>query len=156
MEIIKMSVSDLIPYDNNPRNNSMAVEKVAKSIQEFGFKNPIIVDKDNVIIAGHTRLLAAKELGLDSVPVIVAEDLDDAKVKAFRLADNKVSEFSGWDFGKLDEELAGLACFDIDMSSFGFDDIASGDLEDFFSDAPATKKSPKKITCPHCGEEIEL
>lgn len=109
MQIVERSVEELIPYENNPRNNGPAVEKVAASIKAFGFKVPIIVDKDGVIVAGHTRLLATKELGIKVVPCIVADDLTEAQVKAFRLADNKVSEFSGWDFEKLDEEVASRA-----------------------------------------------
>ena len=84
-----MNVNDLIPYINNPRINDKAVDKVAASIKEFGFKNPIIIDKGNVIIAGHTRLKAAKKLGLEEIPTIKAEDLTDEQVKAYRLVDNK-------------------------------------------------------------------
>lgn len=113
-----MNISRIIPYENNPRINDNAVDAVAASIKEFGFKVPIIIDKDNVIVAGHTRLKAAQKLGLEEVPVIVADDLSEEQVKAFRLADNKVSELADWDFQKLEEELAGI---DIDMSQFNFD-----------------------------------
>lgn len=89
MKIIEMPISELVPYANNPRNNDNAVDAVAASIREFGFKVPIIVDKDNVIVAGHTRLKAAEKLGLSSVPVIRADNLTEEQVKAFRLADNK-------------------------------------------------------------------
>lgn len=91
MQIEEMRVADLIPYENNPRKNDEAVEAVAASIKEFGFKVPIIVDADNVIIAGHTRLKAAQLLGMETVPVIRADDLTDEQVKAFRLADNKTA-----------------------------------------------------------------
>lgn len=118
-DIVKiMDINELKPYPNNPRKNEHAIEPVANSIREFGFKQPIIVDKNNVIIAGHTRLLAAKELGMTKVPVIVADDLDPEQVKAYRLADNKTGELAGWDFEKLDIELGDIA--DIDMSAFGF------------------------------------
>lgn len=113
-----MNISRIIPYENNPRINDNAVDAVAASIKEFGFKVPIIVDKNNVIVAGHTRLKAAQKLGLEEVPVIVADDLSEEQVKAFRLADNKVSELADWDFQKLEEELAGL---ELDMSQFNFD-----------------------------------
>lgn len=113
-----LDINQLKPYENNPRINDNAVDAVAASIKEFGFKVPIIVDKDNVIVAGHTRLKAAQKLGLEEVPVIVADDLTEEQVKAFRLADNKVSELADWDFQKLEEELAGI---DIDMSRFNFD-----------------------------------
>ena len=113
------NVADLNPYANNPRINDGAVDAVAASIKEFGFKVPIVVDSDGVIVAGHTRLKAAKKLGLDSVPVIVADDLSPEQVKAFRLADNRVGELAEWDLGKLDIELGEIP--DIDMGSFGFE-----------------------------------
>lgn len=94
MKIIEMQVDDLHAYENNPRDNEEAVEYVANSIKEFGFKVPIIIDKANVIVAGYTGLKAAQQLGLEKVPCIVADDLDDDQIKAFRLADNKVSEAS--------------------------------------------------------------
>lgn len=128
MNIIEMSVDELTPYENNPRNNDDAVQYVANSIQEFGFKVPLVIDKDNVIVAGHTRLKAAKMLGLDKVPVIIADDLTDEQVKAFRLADNKVGELADWDFSKLDEELAELEL--MDMSDFGFDDDEAESTEE--------------------------
>lgn len=113
------NVADLKPYKNNPRLNDGAVDAVAASIKEFGFKVPIVVDSDGVIVAGHTRLKAAKKLGLDSVPVIVADDLTPEQVKAFRLADNRVAELAQWDIGKLNIELDDIA--DTDMGDFGFD-----------------------------------
>ena len=106
MQIIELFTKELIPYSNNPRNNDSAVDAVAASIKEFGFKVPIVVDKNNVIVAGHTRYKASLELDLKEVPCIIADDLTDEQVKAFRLADNKVSEKSEWNFEALDEELA--------------------------------------------------
>ena len=96
MQIEYKRIEELIPYSANPRINDDAVEAVARSINEFGFKVPIIIDKDNVIIAGHTRLKAAKYLGMNEVPVIRADDLTEEQVKAFRLADNKVAEMAEW------------------------------------------------------------
>lgn len=121
-------VTDLNPYANNPRLNDGAVDAVAASIKEFGFKVPIVVDSDGVIVAGHTRLKAAKKLGIDTVPVIVADDLTPEQVKAFRLADNKTSELAKWDLGKLDIELGEIE--NIDMNDFGFDEIEA-DADDF-------------------------
>ena len=118
MNIVEMQLSELKPYDNNPRHNDVAVQPVANSIREFGFKVPIVVDAGNVIIAGHTRYRAAQQLGLDTVPCIVADDLSPQQVKAFRLADNKVSEFATWDPDAMMEELQGI--LEIDMSEFGF------------------------------------
>lgn len=117
-KIIMMNTEKLKPYENNPRFNDKAVDAVAKSIENFGFKVPIVVDKHNVIVTGHTRLKAAQKLGLAQVPVIVADDLTPEKIKAFRLADNKVSELADWDFSKLEAELAGL---EMDMTQFNFD-----------------------------------
>ena len=115
-----LPVDALKSYENNPRRiGDNAVEALANSIKEFGFKVPIVIDKDNVIVAGHTRLAAVKKLGLKEVPCIVADDLSEQQVKAFRLADNKTAELSLWDFEKLDLELDGI--LDIDMSGLGFD-----------------------------------
>ena len=119
MEIIYKNIDELIPYDNNPRINDEAVEYVKNSIKEFGFKVPVVIDKDNVIIAGHTRIKASKELGIKDIPCIIADDLTEEQVKAFRLADNKVAEKSMWDYTKLDEELDSI--LDIDMSLFDFE-----------------------------------
>lgn len=105
MKIIEKKISELKPYANNPRMNDDAVEKVAQSIQEFGFKVPIVVDKDGVVVCGHTRLKAAKKLGIEKLPCVVADDLTPKQIQAFRLADNKTSDFSIWDNKKLLEEL---------------------------------------------------
>ena len=125
MNIVKIKTEDLIPYVNNPRNNENAVDKGASSIAEFGFKNPIIIDKNNVVINGHTRLLASKKLGLKEVPVIVIDDLTEAQVKAFRIADNKTSEYAEWngELLKLElEQLEGMN-FDLECTGFDMDDI---------------------------------
>ena len=123
MQIEEVNINELTPYRNNPRNNDAAVDAVAASIKEFGFKVPIIIDKDNVIVAGHTRLKAAQKIGLENVPCIKADDLTPEQLKAFRLADNKVGELATWDFDKLEEELTELDALDLDfeMSDFGFD-----------------------------------
>ena len=120
--IIMLPVPEVRPYEKNPRKNAEAVKYVKASIEKFGFKQPIIVDSNRVIIAGHTRLEAAKSLGMAEVPCIVADDLTDAQVKALRLADNKVAEFSEWEMNLLGEELGELSeISDIDMGDFGFD-----------------------------------
>ena len=120
LKIEYININKLIPYINNPRINDGAVDKVASSIKNFGFKNPIIIDKDNEIIAGHTRLKAARKLNLDEVPTIRVEDLTEQQVKAFRIADNKVTEYSSWEEDLLMQELKDIE--DIDMSEFGFSD----------------------------------
>ncbi|MDT2614363.1 DNA modification methylase [Enterococcus dongliensis] len=123
MKMQMMATNDLIPYVNNPRQNDDAVDAVASSIKNFGFKVPIVVDGQNEIVNGHTRLKAAKKLGLDEVPVIVADDLTPEQVKAFRLADNKVGELAEWDDDLLAIELEGLADLDFDMEQFGFEEL---------------------------------
>lgn len=137
LKIIYKEIDELIPYINNPRNNTNAVNAVASSIKNFGFKVPIVVDRENEIVTGHTRLLAAKKLGMSEVPVVVADDLSDAEVKAFRLADNKVSELSGWDWSLLESELDELEDLDLefDMEEFGFDLLSeSGEYTDVLED----------------------
>ena len=119
MKIIDKKLSELKPYEKNPRKNDEAVKYVMESIKEFGFKVPIIIDKNNVIVCGHTRYKASKKLKLDTVPCIIADDLTEEQIKAFRLADNKVSEKAEWDFDLLDDELKGI--FDFDMTDFGFE-----------------------------------
>ena len=126
MEIVYKKLDEIKPYANNPRFNDEAVEYVANSIKEFGFKVPIIIDKNGEIVAGHTRYKASMELGLKEVPCIVADDLTDEQVKAFRLADNKVSEKAEWNYDLLEIELEDIG---IDMSSFGFLDGIEEEME---------------------------
>ena len=124
MNITHKTLDELVPYENNPRDNEGAVDYVAESIKEFGFKVPIIIDKNNIIVAGHTRYKASKKLGINKVPCLVADDLTDEQIKAFRLADNKVAEIATWDFDKLDLELSAL---EMNMELFGFE--ANDDVE---------------------------
>lgn len=126
MEIVYLSPDALVPYDNNPRMNDGGVEPVAKSIEQYGFKIPIVIDKDNVVVCGHTRLKAAQKLGLSEVPCIRADDLTEEQIKAFRIADNKVSDFTMFDNKKLLEELQSLEEFDL-FTGFdfkGLDDLS--------------------------------
>ena len=163
MEILQIPISDIVEYENNPRLNDRAVGPVAKSIEEFGFKVPILLDKDNVIIAGHTRLKAARELGLDTVPCIMCDDLTPAQVKAFRLADNKVAEFSGWDYKKLELETAELTALlgdKLDLGEFGFDVDDNTDFggllkdpeEEDGGDGDEEDDADGMVQCPYCGE----
>ena len=156
MEIINKKLDELKPYENNPRFNDDAVEYVANSIKEFGFKVPIVIDKDGVIVAGHTRYKASIELGLEEVPCIVADDLNEEQIKAFRLADNKVAEQATWDFELLDEELNDI--LNINMGDFDFEKSSNINLEDFFEDGTKNESEDKKQTvkCPYCGEEFEV
>lgn len=126
IKIVERKLEDLKPYERNPRNNDASVPQVANSIEEFGFKVPLVVDKNGVIVTGHTRYKAAKMLGMETVPCIVADDLTDEQIKAFRLVDNKVGETSEWDEALLQLEMFDIK--DIDLSDFGFD--VADDIED--------------------------
>lgn len=155
MEIVYKSIDELTPYENNPRHNENAVAAVAASIKEFNFKVPLVIDTNGVVVAGHTRLLAARQLGLSAVPCIIADDLTPEQIRAFRLADNKTAELAGWDFTKLEEELLEISK-QFDMTSFGFDETEDIDIDGFFEDAEQKEKEPKTVTCPHCGEVFEI
>lgn len=156
MDVKEINIKDVKAYENNPRVNNAAVDYVAKSIKEFGFKVPIVIDKDNVIVTGHTRILAAEKLGLETVPAIVADDLTEEQIKAFRIADNKIHEFSHWDDEKLAAELIDLQNVDFDVMQFGFSDdqtetktVKTGEneeisLDDFDDDS-------FNCECPNCG-----
>ena len=127
MNIIYKNTDEIKPYEKNPRRNEVAVKYVANSIKEFGFKNPIIIDKNNVIVAGHTRYKASKKLKLKEVPCVIADDLTEEQIKAYRLVDNKAGEQAEWDFDLLGDELNNI--LNIDMSEFGFTDTKT----DFFN-----------------------
>ena len=168
MNIIDVELDKLKPYENNPRFNDEAIEPVVNSIKQFGFKVPIIIDSSNVIVAGHTRLKAAKQLGMDKLPCIVVSDLTEEQIKAFRLADNKVAEFSSWDYEKLEEELTNIVQngeINIDsLIKLGFESDLNIDnkeieeaLDDFFEDveiepehnlSSKSKDDEKYIICP--------
>lgn len=158
-------ISDIHVYENNPRKNDKAVDAVAASIRDFGFKQPIVIDKNNVIVCGHTRLKASIKLGLEEVPCVIADDLTDEQVKAFRLADNKTAELAEWDLDKLTEELKFI---DMDMEQFGFDDLEESMerdvLEDDFDEnetlpeTPYAKKGDVFILGKHrlmCGDSTK-
>ena len=146
METIIKKVSELIPYINNPRNNDEAVDAVASSIKNFGFKVPIVVDSNNEIINGHTRLKAAQKLGLETVPVIVADDLTPEQVKAFRLADNKFGEIATWNDEMLAIELGELSEIDFDMTEFGFEiEEEKEAIEDEYFDTTPPEEPTSKL-----------
>lgn len=127
MEVIEKRLEEIRPYENNPRHNDAAVPYVANSIREFGFKVPLVIDSEGTIVAGHTRYKAAQMLGLETVPCVVADDLTDEQVKAFRIADNKVAEVATWDDEALSVELSEIAIADIDMGDFGILDVPDDD-----------------------------
>lgn len=165
MEIINMATGDLIPYANNTKQHPPEqVEHIANSIKRFGWQQPIVVDRDKVVIIGHGRLLAAKMMGLEEVPVVFADQLSEADAQALRLADNKLNE-SPWDFGKLEQELAELEIAGIDMSQFGFDELNGWgnpipdnlDSEDEYSpDAPIAGKLTFKNYNDYAQHEQEM
>ena len=153
MDVENVPIFEIIPYDKNPRKNDKAVDVVAKSIKEFGFKVPIILDKNNVIIAGHTRLKAAEKLGLKEVPVLWADDLTPEQVKAFRIMDNKSSEYADWNLDLLKTELTDLKNlnFDLDLTGFTNTDIENIDkyLENKIKEVDENIKTENE--CPSCG-----
>ena len=152
MQILLKKIDEFIPYENNPRNNDEAVKYVAESIKQFGFKVPIIIDKDNVIVAGHTRLKAAKQLGLEEVPCIIADDLTEEQVKAFRLADNKVQEFSSFDYIQLEDELNSLLDEEQieQIKKFDFDITEEIDWDEISDIDEYVEPSHKQFECPFC------
>lgn len=160
MKVENKPIDTIKPYENNPRDNDDAINAVANSIHEFGWQQPIVVDKDNVIIAGHTRYKAAQSLGLKEVPVVVASNLSDQQVKAYRLADNKTAELADWDTKKLDEELQDI--LDIDMTDFGFDEDIEFDPADEVDtriDEPTDTVEDDdliEVKCPKCGEVFKV
>ena len=155
IDIVYKKIEEITPYENNPRKNDNAVDAVAESIKQFGWKVPIVIDKDNVIVAGHTRYKAAQKLGITEVPCIVADDLTEEQVTAFRIADNKVSEYAEWDYELLKNELSEIK---IDMKPLGMSLSEIPSYDELFTEAePKDKETKKRVyTCPCCGKEFEL
>lgn len=162
MNIIIKKISEITPYENNPRKNDQAVEAVANSIKEFGWQQPLVITEDGIIIIGHTRFKAAKLLEMDEVPCVIASDLTDEQIKALRLADNKVGELAEWDIDLLGEELDEI--FDIDMSEFGFDlDTEDEEIEVIEDEVPEDVEPVAKmgdiwqlgrwVYCKKCGKK---
>ena len=175
MQIELRDIASIRPYDKNPRDNEAAVAAVAESIRQFGFRQPIVVDAEGVIVCGHTRYKAAQKLGLSQVPVHVAKDLSPEQIRAYRIADNKTAELAEWNMELLPIELKELAGSDIDMSLLGFDEaelakLLDGGVQAGLTDPDEVPPAPKEAitqpgdlwllgaytTCPHCGEVNEL
>ena len=154
MEIINKKISEIKPYEKNPRKNDKAVDYVANSIKEFGFKVPIVIDKNGIIVAGHTRYKASKKLGLKEVPCIIADDLTEEQIKAFRLADNKVSEQAEWDIDLLNEELDDILNIDMELFDFTESDIDWENVDEI-SEENYEEPEHKKLQCPKC-DHIDL
>ena len=156
MNIIMMKVAEIIPYERNPRKNDDAVKYVVESIKEFGFKVPIVIDKNNVVVTGHTRLKASKELKMDEVPCIIADDLTEEQIQAFRLADNKVAEKAEWDFNLLSAELYDLESFDMELFGFDDDSVSMDDFGEDFSLADGDKPEICQMTLTLHAKQKEL
>lgn len=156
LEIVYRRTDEVLPYANNAKiHGDEDVDAIMESIREFGFNDPIGI-WHGIIVEGHGRLLAAKRLGMKTVPTVSLDHLTDEQRKAYALAHNRTAELSGWDFKVRDEELAALG--NIDMSLFGFNDehIGINNIDDLFVDVDEVEKEPKKIQCPHCGEWFEV
>jgi len=162
-KIIEMELEKLIPYARNPRKNDHAVDKIAGAIREFGFKVPVIAKSDGTVVDGHLRLKAAQKLGMEAVPVLLADDLSDAQIKAFRLSVNKMAELAEWDDELLHLELDELRDMDFNLDLTGFDDRLLANLLDDKIFSPSDENSqgsldrlePKYIKCPHCQKSFD-
>ena len=169
------SIDSIRPYEKNPRQNDDAVDAVAASLKEFGFRQPIVVDGDGVIVCGHTRYKAAQQLGLAKVPVHVAKDLTPEQIRAYRIADNKTSDLSDWDYDILPIELSELQDAGFDLESIGFDETELAKLlntepTEGLTDDDAVPEPPKDAitqpgdlwllgaytVCPHCKERNDV
>ena len=153
MNIITLPLSDVRPYEKNPRKNDNAVNAVAASIRQFGFLVPLVIDREHIIVAGHTRYKAAQRLGMKTVPCVVADELTEDQIKAFRLADNKVGEMAQWDVDLLPLELADIA---MDMSAFGFEAVSDEDFGEDFTLDDGGKKPFQQISLTLHDKQAEL
>lgn len=154
-ELVKLKLSEIHPYERNPRKiTEKAVDDCAESIRQCGYRAKIIVDENNVIIAGHTRLQALQKLGWKEAEVQRETDMPEELKKKYRLLDNKTAENGGWDFELLDWELEEL---DFEGYDFGFETSADIDFtdDDFLKDTEITKTKTKTVVCPECGHEFE-
>jgi len=153
-----------IDYARNPRKNDHAVDDMAAAIREFGFRVPIVAKSDGTVVDGHLRLKAAKKLALEEVPVILADDLTEAQIKAFRLSVNKTAEFAEWDMDLLKMEMQDIDAlgFDLSLTGFGVEEMSGMFDEPNFE--PGTEDdqgrldqlAPKMCQCPNCGEQFDL
>lgn len=153
MNIQNIALADVHPYARNPRKNDEAVKNVAASIREFGFLVPLVIDANHEIVAGHTRYKAAKSLGMKTVPCVIADELTEDQIRAFRLADNKVGEMAGWDMDLLPLELADIA---MPMADFGFEVISDDDFSENFTLDDGEKKPFQQISITVHDEQAKL
>ncbi len=153
MNILTLPLSEVHPYEKNPRKNDNAVDAVAASIRQFGFLVPLVIDRAHIIVAGHTRYKAAQRLGMKTVPCVVADELTEDQIRAFRLADNKVGEMAQWDVDLLPLELADIA---MDMSAFGFEAVSDEDFSEEFTLDDGGKKPFQQISLTLHDKQAEL
>lgn len=158
IKIVMKPIGEIRIYENNPRNHDETIEAVAKSIHDYGFVKPILIDKDNVLVDGEACLIAAQSLALKEVPCIITDELTEDEVRELRLIINKTQDLTSWTFDKLAEELSAI---NIDMSTYKFPDLSDMDLdvsdEDFLQKEEKGKESAKKTTvCPNCGHKFEI
>jgi hypothetical protein len=153
MKTIQLKLTDIHPYERNPRKNDAAVDAVAESIRQYGFLVPLVISKDNEIVTGHTRYKAARKLGLDTVPCVVADDLSEEQIKAFRLVDNKVAEISEWDSELLPLEIADIAA---DLTVFGFESVSEAEFGEAFQLEDGAKKPFQQISLTLHDKQAEL
>ena len=153
-EIRQVALSDIRPYERNAKiHGQEQLDKLKESIKEFGFVNPCLIDRDYNLIAGHGRVMAAEQLGMDSVPCVFIEGLTDEQRRAYILADNYLTELGTWDYSLREMELQDIS---IDMSRFGMQEIGEINLDGLFEEnTERREKEPKRIQCPHCGEWFE-
>ena len=155
MKVEQWDIERVKPYEKNPRRNDKAVEAVAKSIQEFGFRQPIVVDSAGVVVVGHTRYKAALKLGLKAVPVHVAAELTPRQARAYRLADNRSAEHAEWDVDLLPIELGELRDEGVDLKLLGFSDKELAEyLREFDTDLDGegdASEAGETVRCPKCG-----
>ena len=155
-ELITLGINEIQPYERNPRRNDAAVDDLVESIKQAGYIAPIIVDENNVILAGHTRYKALQKIGKADALVMKVTGMTEAQKRKYRLLDNKVSEKSGWDYELLDWELEDI---DFEGYDFGFETMGGSldlDDSDFLQDTEITKSKEKEVTCPHCGEKFMI
>lgn len=156
LKVEYIETEKLKPYANNAKiHTDEQIKQIEKSIQEFGFNDPIAVWKDNEIIEGHGRLMAAINLGMDKLPIIRLDDLTDEQRHAYMLVHNQLTMNTGFNYELLDVEIENI---ELDMSEYGFEtqSFSAEDLDDFFTDAETKEKEPKKVQCPHCGEWFKV
>jgi len=156
MQVVNVSIGSVIPYEKNPRINAGAIEPVMKSLKEFGFQQPIVVDGNNVIVVGHTRFAAAKKLGLKEVPVVIAKDLTPEQVQAYRIADNKTSEFAGWDNDLLSKELQELQDTGFDFTVLEFSDKELEQLMGFDNSVPQEEVPAQIVSVAHSTQTVSV